>query len=114
LTTQRVITERIVANTMQQIFSAVEYCHKNKIVHRDLKPENIVYVGSSIESTIKVIDFGRSAILLPKTKMKEKAGTVYLNLLFNFNSFIILLLKYLMEMNIMKNVIYGVVELSCI
>lgn len=27
---------------MEQILSAVNYCHKQNIVHRDLKPENIL------------------------------------------------------------------------
>lgn len=66
----------MVANTMQQILSAVDYCHKKKIVHRDLKPENIVLVDNTISTTIKIIDFGRSAILCPKKQMKERAGSV--------------------------------------
>jgi calcium-dependent protein kinase len=64
------------ASIMRQIFTAVEYCHMQQIVHRDLKPENIVFTGESLESTLKVIDFGRSKILAPKTKITDKAGTV--------------------------------------
>jgi calcium-dependent protein kinase len=53
------------------------YCHKKSIVHRDLKPENILFEGNSIESTVKVIDFGRSKILLPNQKIAERAGSLY-------------------------------------
>ena len=63
---------------MEQIFTAVEYCHRLQIVHRDLKPENIVFTGESLDSTLKVIDFGRSKILEPKSKITDKAGTVFL------------------------------------
>ena len=30
------------AETMEQILSAIVYCHDNKIVHRDLKPDNML------------------------------------------------------------------------
>lgn len=43
---------------------------------RDLKPENILFEGREIESTVKVIDFGRSIILKPNQKLVEKAGSV--------------------------------------
>jgi len=58
--------------------SAVEYCHKRKIVHRDLKPENCVLVGDDLDSTLKVIDFGRSKILQTEELFGDKAGSVIL------------------------------------
>jgi len=51
-------------------------CHGKNIVHRDLKPENILLEGDSIDSTVKVIDFGRSKILKPNEKIIEIAGSV--------------------------------------
>ncbi len=45
----------------------------------DLKPENIRFEGSSVESIVKVIDFGRfgrSKLLMPKQKIVERAGSV--------------------------------------
>ena len=65
------------ASIMKQIFTAVDYCHKRNIVHRDLKPENVVFTGEGLDSTLKVIDFGRSKILEPKEKITEKAGSVF-------------------------------------
>lgn len=70
---------------MRQLLAAVEYCHKRKIAHRymstsepsrDLKPENIVFERKSIDSTLKVIDFGRSKYLQAKRYFTEKAGSV--------------------------------------
>ena len=37
----RMYSEKIAANLIHQIMSAIDYCHKNGICHRDLKPENI-------------------------------------------------------------------------
>jgi len=47
---------------MQQLLSAIAYCHMNRIIHRDLKPENIMLV-SETQDNIKIIDFGASTIL---------------------------------------------------
>jgi len=50
-------------------------------VHRDLKPENFLYSGRSIDSELKVIDFGLSKILNAAgnklQRMKTRAGTPY-------------------------------------
>jgi calcium-dependent protein kinase len=48
------------AEVMEQILSAVVFCHKAGIVHRDLKPENIIYATQKPDSIIRVIDFGTS------------------------------------------------------
>ena len=65
---------------MSQIFSAMDFCHKNNIVHRDLKPENILFEENSIESTLKITDFGRSKLLEPKQMIDELVGSVLFKL----------------------------------
>lgn len=35
----------MICRYMQQILSAIAYCHKQGILHRDLKPENILFVN---------------------------------------------------------------------
>lgn len=72
----RFFPERKAAKILRQILSALDTCHKMNVVHRDLKPENILFKTSSAESTIKVIDFGRSKFLKPKEKITECAGSV--------------------------------------
>lgn len=57
------LSEKEVSTIMEQILSAVYYCHKNKICHRDLKLENILFVNKSPTSQIKIIDFGLSKIM---------------------------------------------------
>jgi calcium-dependent protein kinase len=36
-------SERMAANLISQIMSAVDYCHKNGICHRDLKPKYFIF-----------------------------------------------------------------------
>lgn len=69
--------ESVASTLMKQVLSAVDYCHKNNIIHRDLKPENIVFEGETIDSTLKIIDFGRSIIVKRNEKLIEKAGSVF-------------------------------------
>lgn len=47
---------------MFKILSAINYMHKRKVVHRDLKPENVLFLDSSENSELKIIDFGLSNI----------------------------------------------------
>lgn len=72
---------------MQQLLSAVAYCHARNVVHRyccsqsnpvysDLKPENLALESSDINGNIKVIDFGTSHIFEHRERMKEIMGTV--------------------------------------
>ena len=85
LLSQCTLSENHVAKIMRQILSAVEYCHRRGIVQRysfqsspssDLKPENVLFEKEDIDSTVKVIDFGRSKILKPNEKLVEFAGSV--------------------------------------
>lgn len=76
-------TEKLAANVMKQILSAMQFCHKNQILHRDLKPENILI--DSTESAgcedefpiIKVIDFGTAEIFKKDTLLSKQIGTPY-------------------------------------
>jgi len=70
-------SEKDAAKIMQQLLSAVAYCHSHNIVHRDLKPENLVYESKKRESNLKVIDFGTAKDFKPNQKMSETFGTAY-------------------------------------
>jgi len=70
-------TEKIAAEYMKQILSAVVYCHDKGIVHRDLKPENLLLDSKGLDARLKVIDFGTSKKFSAGVKMTQKFGTAY-------------------------------------
>ena len=53
-------SERRIADYMQQILSAINYCHQKRIIHRDIKPENLIFEDTTENAMLKVIDFGAS------------------------------------------------------
>ena len=84
--------EKAAATLMEQIISAVTYCHEKGICHRDLKPQNILFCDDSPNSPVKVVDFGISKIFDPSLsnlqselkgennklkKMDSQIGTMY-------------------------------------
>lgn len=73
----KMLSEKIAAHFMRQLLSAVLYCHQKNIVHRDLKPENLLLETSGPDATLKVIDFGTSAICEPTKNLTQKYGTAY-------------------------------------
>lgn len=71
-------TEKEAAFIFKQMMSAICYCHSQGICHRDLKPENLLFLNSSDDSPLKVIDFGLSRIFdKSDNKMTTKVGTAY-------------------------------------
>lgn len=67
------ITEKMVAEIMHQIVSAIYFMHLNGIVHRDIKSENIIFNGKNIT----VIDFGTSKIMTSESRLREAKGTAF-------------------------------------
>lgn len=58
----------------QQVLEAVAYLHAQQVVHRDIKMENIVYKQRK-GRTVKLIDFGASAVLEGDQTLSEAVGT---------------------------------------
>ena len=56
--------------------TALYYLHSFGIAHRDLKPENILMVDETIDSEIKLVDFGLSKNFGPNETCKEPFGTL--------------------------------------
>ncbi|KAF0696812.1 Aste57867_12474 [Aphanomyces stellatus] len=46
----------------KQLVSGVSFCHRSGVCHRDLKPENLLLADNEENSTLKIADFGLSAI----------------------------------------------------
>jgi len=57
-------SERDASRHMRKIGEALKWMHDRGIVHRDLKPENLVLASDTLDSEIKISDFGLSKILL--------------------------------------------------
>ncbi|WOL11275.1 calcium-dependent protein kinase 29-like [Canna indica] len=70
-------SERVAAAMMRTIMKVVKHCHDNGVIHRDLKPENFLFVNSSENSPMKVIDFGLSANYEPGDQFSEIVGSPY-------------------------------------
>lgn len=71
--------EKQVAFIMNQVISAIYYCHNCNIIHRDLKPENILVSGQESEGSyeIKIIDFGTAKIFQQNEVEKKVIGSSY-------------------------------------
>jgi calcium-dependent protein kinase len=77
------LTERMAANVMYQLLSAIIHCHDKNVAHRDIKPENMLLElpvdpkSTAPDLHIKVIDFGTSCLFQPENKLHAKYGTPY-------------------------------------
>ena len=70
------ISEDRVRNIIHSLATALYYLHSYGIVHRDLKPENILMNDNSLDSGIKLVDFGLSKMIGPEEKCDEPFGTI--------------------------------------
>jgi len=68
-------TEDEARKAVEQIAEALQYCHELKIVHRDLKPENLLYQDDSLESPLKIADFGLAKLVSNGSMMNTACGT---------------------------------------
>ena len=50
---------------MEEMLSAVLYCHTHGVVHRDIKLDNMIFQGPEETSELKLIDFGFANVVKP-------------------------------------------------
>ena len=76
---QAPFNEVLAAWYMNQILSAVSYCHNMNILHRDLKPENILIVKRLKNGfhPIKIIDFGTAKVFKKEKSEHLLIGSAY-------------------------------------
>jgi len=62
---------------LKSLLKAVQYIHQKDIVHRDLKPANILIEDINDFSTVKITDFGLSAMISEYSSkfFTEQCGT---------------------------------------
>jgi serine/threonine protein kinase len=58
----------------KQLLSGVGFCHHHGVCHRDLKPENLLLASTDEGATLKIADFGLSAVFLSH-HAEEQTGT---------------------------------------
>lgn len=56
-------TEKEAVKIFRQLVSAVNFMHNHGVVHRDLKPENLLFIDSSENSLVKIVDFGFARLM---------------------------------------------------
>ncbi|KAL4488184.1 hypothetical protein ABPG73_001595 [Tetrahymena malaccensis] len=59
LNEKKILPEKEAQKLFIQLYSAIQYCHRENIIHRDLKLENIMFEDKGKEK-LKVVDFGIS------------------------------------------------------
>lgn len=59
----------------KQLIEGVSILHKSYIIHRDLKLENILVDGLNDKKSIKIIDFGESALADDKYVAQHNLGS---------------------------------------
>jgi len=75
--TTRKLNEPGVTAMGEQILRGICYLHRRGIAHRDLKLENILYEDSSVNSSIRLIDFGLSQTYDIHSNNKGGMGAAY-------------------------------------
>jgi len=63
------------ARMVKQITEAISYLHSKGIVHRDLKPENLLLASKTVDSIIKIADFGLSKVMEAAAVLQTACGT---------------------------------------
>lgn len=59
----RRFSENVALRLIKQILEGISYMHNQGIVHRDIKIDNILYQGDVRTGSIKIADFGLSALI---------------------------------------------------
>lgn len=72
-----VFTEKVASKLARMMLQALQHCHAVDIVHRDLKPENFVFEEDTLDSKLRLIDFGVALEVKDDTKVRDVAGTMY-------------------------------------
>lgn len=68
------MTEAEAADYTRQVCNALRHMHEMNYVHLDLKPENIMFTTKK-SNQLKLIDFGLTAHLDPRSNVKVSTGT---------------------------------------
>jgi len=72
------LSEKDAAAVTKSMLEALAFCHGRGVVHRDVKPENVLLEKQgTVQTGVKVSDFGVSAWYKPGQLLTEIVGTPY-------------------------------------
>jgi calcium-dependent protein kinase len=70
-------TECKAAQLVQKMLASIHFMHTRNICHRDLKLENFIFEDQTVDSQLKLIDFGLSHRYTKNENMRNILGTSY-------------------------------------
>ncbi|KAG1671375.1 hypothetical protein FOA52_011872 [Chlamydomonas sp. UWO 241] len=71
-------SEEQAADTMRTLLHTLQYIHSLGVVHRDIKPENLLFSDFSDTATVKLADFGLSAMFqCADQQLQDPVGSTY-------------------------------------
>ena len=70
------INVKTISRITYQLLDAINHCAKHNVIHRDIKPQNVMFVTSSQDSKLRLVDFGGS-LLLDKNVSKDDIQTEF-------------------------------------
>eukprot|EP00358_Blepharisma_japonicum_P005248 CAMPEP_0202946938 /NCGR_PEP_ID=MMETSP1395-20130829/10413_1 /ASSEMBLY_ACC=CAM_ASM_000871 /TAXON_ID=5961 /ORGANISM="Blepharisma japonicum, Strain Stock R1072" /LENGTH=84 /DNA_ID=CAMNT_0049647839 /DNA_START=516 /DNA_END=770 /DNA_ORIENTATION=- len=62
---------------MNDIFNALNYCHKRGIIHANIKPDNLFFESKAPDARLKVANFDLSSYTTKKKKLKPAIRSMY-------------------------------------
>ncbi|KAI8472934.1 MAG: kinase-like domain-containing protein [Monoraphidium minutum] len=71
------LPEASAAAAARAMLLALQRCHARGVAHRDVKPENFLLAAAGDAASVRIADFGVSALLPPGGKLREVVGTPY-------------------------------------
>jgi calcium-dependent protein kinase len=75
--TDCLFSEKMAADAMRSILTAIKLCHDKHIVHRDLKLDNVMYDKEGDDGKIVIIDWGFALKIDPSKVYDKMIGTPY-------------------------------------
>mmetsp|Transcript_31834 Transcript_31834/g.101137 ORF Transcript_31834/g.101137 Transcript_31834/m.101137 type:complete len:221 (+) Transcript_31834:458-1120(+) len=66
---------KVAAKYASQMLDGLRYLHHHGFVHRDIKPDNYLKLNDSLDSPLKLADFGMCVRIVPEEKLTTVLGT---------------------------------------
>mmetsp|Transcript_27138 Transcript_27138/g.26799 ORF Transcript_27138/g.26799 Transcript_27138/m.26799 type:complete len:138 (+) Transcript_27138:366-779(+) len=71
------LNDNMASRCMNDIFNALNYCHKRGIIHANIKPDNLFFESKAPDARLKVANFDLSSYTTKKKKLKPAIRSMY-------------------------------------